>query len=419
MSRRNVGPQRRSVPTKQGGSSFDSTDQVATRPPISASPPLAEADPIAHVRMLAEHIGSRPLGSLDADKARQYMIGVIKAQGAHPTALPFSLPVMMPKRADLMTHEGETVRCVPAIGSPATSGCVEGIPRVFPLGAAPGQHEDKEFQGAILLSPLGMTSEAERARMAARRGVGALLLYNEATPELYSPVISVEAGPVPCVAIRRADAQRLADLRTAVRLTVEAQVALLQGVNLLVSLGRGKPTLLLLAHYDTRPGSPGAIDNASGVAVLLHLLARCREWMGPRILVGFLDGEELDGAGSTHLWKALDKKGILEGITGVIYLDGLGSRALGVLTDAESSERKAPLAAAVADCLARAGLLRGVSPSERIAVPPRLWGRSVVIIRSVAIPVKHTPLDRADLIHPAFLLQTSAALETFVRAPRE
>ena len=50
-----------------------------------------------------------------------------------------------------------------------------------------------------------------------------------------------------------------------------------RGVNIVASLGRksapasqGTPPLLVSAHYDTVPDSPGADDNASGVAVLLE-----------------------------------------------------------------------------------------------------------------------------------------------------
>lgn len=46
-----------------------------------------------------------------------------------------------------------------------------------------------------------------------------------------------------------------------------------EGVNLILDLlgERDKPPVLIGAHYDGVPGSPGADDNASGVAVLLEL----------------------------------------------------------------------------------------------------------------------------------------------------
>src|SRR5262249_14096523 len=53
------------------------------------------------------------------------------------------------------------------------------------------------------------------------------------------------------------------------------------GLNLLTDPGPGGanlPLVLVGAHYDTLPQTPGADDNASAVAALLELAA----WLGPR-----------------------------------------------------------------------------------------------------------------------------------------
>src|SRR5438105_1751264 len=55
-----------------------------------------------------------------------------------------------------------------------------------------------------------------------------------------------------------------------------------EGINLLTAPFPDRPDLPLLivgAHYDTRPDTPGADDNASGVAALIELGA----WIGPVI----------------------------------------------------------------------------------------------------------------------------------------
>src|SRR5439155_1143258 len=46
------------------------------------------------------------------------------------------------------------------------------------------------------------------------------------------------------------------------------------GDNFVVDVGRGARALVLIAHHDAVPGSPGANDNAAAVAILLSLLAR-------------------------------------------------------------------------------------------------------------------------------------------------
>ncbi len=64
-----------------------------------------------------------------------------------------------------------------------------------------------------------------------------------------------------------------------------------------------KPPILIGAHYDAVPGSPGADDNATGVAVLLELarLFSVEPARYPIRLVAFdLEETSYDRAGSTH-----------------------------------------------------------------------------------------------------------------------
>jgi acetylornithine deacetylase/succinyl-diaminopimelate desuccinylase-like protein len=73
--------------------------------------------------------------------------------------------------------------------------------------------------------------------------------------------------------------------------------------NILVRLPGTDPegAILLLAHYDTAPGVPGAADNGTGVVALLELLRALRA--GPRlrqdVIFFFTDGEE-PGTIGTH-----------------------------------------------------------------------------------------------------------------------
>jgi Zn-dependent M28 family amino/carboxypeptidase len=86
-----------------------------------------------------------------------------------------------------------------------------------------------------------------------------------------------------------------------------------QGINLILKLRGSRPELpplLVGAHYDGPPQSPGADDNASGVAVLLEL---ARRWQAkpprrPVWLVAF-DQEEEGLAGSHALARRLRADG--------------------------------------------------------------------------------------------------------------
>ena len=100
--------------------------------------------------------------------------------------------------------------------------------------------------------------------------------------------------------------------------------------------GEPKGRLIILgAHFDSVPGSPGADDNASGVAVLLEatrLLAQAR--LGSQVLVCAFNLEELNMIGSTAFarkLKAADKK-----VDAMISLEMVG------YTDSRRGSQKYP-----------------------------------------------------------------------------
>lgn len=66
------------------------------------------------------------------------------------------------------------------------------------------------------------------------------------------------------------------------------------------------PALLLMAHYDTVPNSPGAADDTAGVATALEIVANLKA-AGPRprdVMVLFTDGEEAGLLGSAAFFSS-------------------------------------------------------------------------------------------------------------------
>lgn len=73
--------------------------------------------------------------------------------------------------------------------------------------------------------------------------------------------------------------------------------------HLLVKVGKGRPRLVLAAHYDRAPGSPGVLDNSCACLQLLELAARLGSGAamgGEAALVIFTDAEELLGSGAVE-----------------------------------------------------------------------------------------------------------------------
>ncbi|MCS7081503.1 MAG: M28 family metallopeptidase [Bacteroidetes bacterium] len=83
----------------------------------------------------------------------------------------------------------------------------------------------------------------------------------------------------------------------------------LRGVNVIVSMGPAKrPAWIVGAHYDAAAGSPGANDNATGVAVLLGLIRffHGRPLQEP-IAFHFYDLEEQGLLGSAHYVRSAER----------------------------------------------------------------------------------------------------------------
>jgi len=85
------------------------------------------------------------------------------------------------------------------------------------------------------------------------------------------------------------------------------------------------PLFVLAAHYDTVPGTPGADDNASGVAVLLEVARRLAPLRPSHLLLAACCTEEVqgtDGKGSFALARALRARG--RRVTGMLSLEMVG-----------------------------------------------------------------------------------------------
>ncbi len=146
-------------------------------------------------------------------------------------------------------------------------------------------------------------------------------------PEVYS-LSSDGPAPVPGVSItREAGSVLLQYVRrgAAVRLDVENQITPGASWNIVADLPGppGAPTILIGAHYDTLVGCPGAIDDASGVAVMLEaarVLGRYRYLFTKTIrFVAF--GLEEGGLRGAHAYVDAHRAR-LDGVEFMLNIDG-------------------------------------------------------------------------------------------------
>jgi hypothetical protein len=105
------------------------------------------------------------------------------------------------------------------------------------------------------------------------------------------------------------------------------------GENIIVSLGKGSRNIVVGAHYDAVPNSPGANDNGGSVAVLLGLLQSMKgfEW-NYQVDFCFFDQEETGLVGSQQFVKTYADSSIhlaminldVNGMGDVVYVGPVG-----------------------------------------------------------------------------------------------
>jgi hypothetical protein len=186
-----------------------------------------------------------------------------------------------------------------------------------------------------------------------------------------------------------------------------------RGENLSVDLGSGEHVLVLCAHHDAVPGSPGANDNAAAVGILLHLLPRLERAVpaGWRVRLLFTGAEELDYLGA----RCYGRDRPLAGIAGVLSLElcGIGD-AIAVWDAAPES----PFLGRVAGALDGLGLRRdeGYHVVGRIPV----FGSDHRAFAALGLPaygLSIVPLAHADALRRFVMSPLRSTLRALVHRP--
>ena len=134
--------------------------------------------------------------------------------------------------------------------------------------AAPGSGEADGFSwrtlgGPVVFAPFAASSDYFAADKA--------FMLNLRVSDLAGMIETLGAAGI-AVERQVVGTVELPEIRVGGALFRNAHTKNVSDPNLIVRFGTGSgPALLFMAHYDTVHGSPGAIDNAVGVAVLLEL----------------------------------------------------------------------------------------------------------------------------------------------------
>ncbi len=219
-----------------------------------------------------------------------------------------------------------------------------------------------------------------------------------------------------------------------------------EGANYSVDVGSGDRVLVLIAHHDAVPGSPGANDNGAAVGILLRLLSRLA--VAPpadlRVRLLFTAAEERGYLGARAWVRAAD----LRGVAGALSLElcGIGdtlalwdagaetglSRAFGRAAEGLGHRRdetyhavgRIPVFGSDHRAFGHAGIAAHgltVIPGSDAAALRRFilnpWRGVFGQLggRPRPFDTYHTPGDRSETLDPAALDRVGAVLEALVR----
>lgn len=255
----------------------------------------------------------------------------------------------------------------------------------------------------------------------------ALLTATEWNPEMAGalyPFPLIEDGDfdIPSAYMTGEEGRELAQFAgQVVSLTISAERIPATGCNVIGRKGNsGGGRVVLFAHIDAKAGTPGAIDNAGGVTILLLLAELLAGYSGhPELEIVALNGEDYYAASGEILYLQTNEDRFDEIILG-INLDGAGY----IEGKTAYSLYGCPPALA-------ALIQKTFSSHESLIVGPEWYQgdhglflmnqRPSLAITSECIfelmaDIVHTPADTPAIISAARLVETAAALAELLRA---
>ena len=183
----------------------------------------------------------------------------------------------------------------------------------------------KGLAGKIALIQRGDITFREKVERVANAGAVGAVIYNNLTGQFHGTLYTKSAIPAVSVSLEDSGGLLEAAADAAVfRLSVADTHAPSQNI-IAEKSGRGNGVVIIGAHYDTVPDSPGANDNGSGISTVLTVAEELANESFPFTLRFILFGaEEVGVQGSTHYIRNISEAE-RHRIIAMLNFDALGS----------------------------------------------------------------------------------------------
>ena len=182
----------------------------------------------------------------------------------------------------------------------------------------------------------------------------------------------------------------------------------------------GAPRALVMAHIDSKGGSPGALDNATGVAALLGVAELLAEYDGPyRVELIPMNGEDYYANSGEHLFVAANE-GRWDELLGTVNMDAIGAKGASTAASLYSvSARGAELIGRVMRRHPTVSLGEAWYESDHSIVAGH--GRPAIALtstsfRELSASVTHTQRDTLELADPALVAGAAEFVADLVRS---
>jgi aminopeptidase YwaD len=236
------------------------------------------------------------------------------------------------------------------------------------------------------------------------------------------PLIEDSAFALPAGDLRASDG---AELLAHLALAVPAPVAALElpaerwpatARNVLATRGDQSDRVTVVAHLDTKPGTPGAVDNGTGVVTVLRvaeLLADLPAEAQPGVELLWVNGEDSHQAAGELAYLASSD---LQRVRLAINIDGAGFPGGPTAFSTYGTVPEHALAP-----LRQHGLVEGPSWPQSDHMVFAMAGRPAIALTShdldrVLAEVAHSPQDTPQRVDAALLEQAAQGIAALVRA---
>jgi aminopeptidase YwaD len=351
------------------------------------------------VLSLAKYISSacRFPGTKHHKKVSELIEELLKDWKVNYTKQSFKHFLLKPKEGKLETIYG-TFRGNPYTNSPSAVIRGEIVDCNYGL---PSDLSKINVAGKIALVKEGKKPFYIKERLLKRKGAIGIVTYRDNLNEIYN---GVSVSLLPVLSLKFEDIKNIPD--TVITLKTKTEGVKVEGKNFLAKFGKGRLKLLLLAHYDTKPFTNGAIDNALSVAVLLYLTYRLklqeRYLKDYQVLIGFTDSEEFGLKGAKNLTNLFKDKDITK--TFVISVDTIGWENPAILVKDGEGYNNPFLISLSKHILKKLKIDSYFSFTEGASgrsdhIPFKKLGAKTLFFASNPFPLRHTRLDSFEIIN--------------------